>query len=201
LIGITAAGIAGIAITRRHLGRGARTGVAAASIVLAVIAWMLANPSNGVLRRIQTSEHDDWGGRPAIWRATTAMAARYPLTGVGVGAYEGAMPAYQPPPVVILFNHAHSQYLQLWAEGGIIGVLIITVLAAAGIRLFAARHQHDHGPLVHLREGAIVGIVGLAVQSFWETPLVTPAILWLLAAAAALATEPPPSHDHHRSHS
>jgi O-antigen ligase len=199
LIGITAAGVAGIASTRRHLGRRGRAGVAAASIVLAVVAWQVANPSNGVLRRIQTAEHDDWGGRPAIWRATTAMALQYPLTGVGMGAYEGAMPAYQTPPVVILFNHAHSEYLQLWAETGITGVLIITVLVVAGVRLFARRHQRDQGPLVHLREGALVGMIGLAVQSVWETPLVTPTILWLLAAAAAFATEGPAARSTHRS--
>ena len=198
LIGITAAGLVGMAGSRRHLGRRGRAGLGAAALILTAAAWMVANPSNGVLRRIQT-EPDDWGGRPAIWRATTGMARQYTLTGVGIGAYEGAMPAYQTPPVVILFNHAHSQYLQLWAEGGAIGVLIGAALLVAGFRLFARRHQRDRGPLVHLREGALVGVIGLAVQSIWETPLVTPAILWLFAAAAALATERPPSHDTQRS--
>lgn len=129
------------------------------------------------------------------------MAGKYRLTGVGLGAYEGAMPAYQEQPVVILFNHAHSQYLQWWAEGGLIGTLIAAALFVAGWRLFARRRRRDRGPLVHLREGALAGIVGLAVQSVWETPLVTPAVLWLLAAAAALATERPPSRDADESHS
>ena len=74
-------------------------------------------------------------------------------------------------------------------------MLIALPLFIAGFRLFARRHQRDRGPLVHLREGALAGIIGLMVQSVWETPLVTPAILWLLAAAAALATERPPAHE------
>ena len=193
LIGMGAAALVGIVGSRQHLRHRGRAGLLVASLVLGTVAWMVANPSNGVLRRIQTTENDDWGGRPAIWRATIGMASQYPLTGVGLGAYEGAMPAYQDPPVVILFNHAHSQYLQWWAEGGLIGALIAVALFVAGFRLFARRHRRDAGPLVHLREGAFGGIVGLAVQSVWETPLVTPAILWLLAAAAALATERPPS--------
>jgi capsular exopolysaccharide synthesis family protein len=195
LIGLGATALAGIAGSRQHLGRRGRAGLLAASLIFGAIAWMVANPANGVLRKIQAGQGDDWGGRPAIWRATISMASQYPLLGVGLGAYEGAMPAYQKPPVVILFNHAHSQYLQWLSEGGAIGVLIGIALFVSGFRLFARRRGKDLGPLVHLREGALAGIVGLAVQSIWETPLVTPAILWLLAAAAALATERPPSRD------
>lgn len=195
LTGLSAAALVGIVGSWRRFGRRGRTALLAASLLIGGAAWLVANPSTGVLRRIQTTENDDWGGRPTIWRATLGMASQYRLTGVGLGAYEGAMPAYQEPPVTVLFNHAHSQYLQWWAEGGLAGTLIALPLFVAGFRLFVRRHKRDMGPLVHLREGALSGIVGLAVQSVWETPLVTPAILWLLAAAAALATERAPSHD------
>lgn len=195
LIGLSVSSLVGLVGSRRHLGRKGRAGLLAASLLLGAAAWLVANPSTGVLKRIQTTPNDDWGGRPAIWHATIGMANQYRLTGVGLGAYEGAMPAYQAQPVTILFNHAHSQYLQWWSEGGLIGVLIALPLFIAGFRLFARRHQRDRGPLVHLREGALAGIIGLMVQSVWETPLVTPAILWLLAAAAALATERPPAHE------
>ena len=195
LTGLSAAALVGLIGSRQHLGRRGRAGLIAASVLLASAAWQVANPSTGVLHRIQTTENDEWGGRPAIWQATIGMARQYQLTGVGLGAYEGAMPAYQTPPVTILFNHAHSQYLQWWAEGGGLGVLILAVIVVAGWRLFARRRSRDRGPLVHIREGALAGMVGLAVQSVWETPLVTPAILWLLATAAALATERPPSRD------
>jgi O-antigen ligase len=195
LTGLAAAAMVGMVGSGRHLGSRGRAGLLAASLMLGAAAWLVANPSSGVMQRIQTTQNDDWGGRPAIWQATIAMARQYPVTGVGLGAYEGAMPAYQQKPVTILLNHAHSQYLQWWSEGGMIGTLIAVVLFIAGVRLFARRHARDRGPLVHLREGALAGMVGLAVQSVWETPLVTPAILWLLAATAALATERPPSHD------
>ena len=195
LTGMSAAALAGLIGTRQHLGRKGRAGLLAVSLLLAAAAWLVANPSTGVLHRLQTTQNDDWGGRPAIWRASIGMAEQYPLTGVGLGAYEGAMPAYQLPPVTILFNHAHSQYLQWWAEGGLVGVVIALPLFIAGFRLFARRRARDGGPLVHLREGALAGILGLAVQCVWETPLVTPTIVWLIAAAAALATERPPSHD------
>jgi len=200
LFGLLAAAIVGLFNSQQHLGRRGRVGIIAASLVFAASAWFLANPSNGVMKRLQASQTSDWGGRPAIWQATIGMAMKYPLTGIGLGAYEGAMPAYQQPPVTIMFNHAHSQYLQWWAEGGIVGALIGVAVLIAAFRLFVRRRGRNLGALVHLREGALAGIIGLAVQSIWETPLVTPAILWLAAAAAAIATERPPSHDSSGSH-
>ena len=195
LTGLAVAVVIGVARTRKHLGRGGQAGILAASVILGAAAWMVANPSTGVLQKIHSSQNDDWGGRPAIWKATMGMASQYPLTGVGLGAYEGAIPIYQTPPVSILFNHAHNQYLQWWAEGGVVGAALLIWLLLAGAQLFAARQRRDRGPLVHLREGALAGMIGLAVQSVWETPLVTPAILWLLAVLAAIATERPRSHE------
>lgn len=195
LTGLSVAVFAGVISSGSHLGRRGRTGLVAAALLLAAAAWTVANPSTGVMRRLQTAETEDWGGRPAIWQATIGMARQYPVTGVGFGAYDVAMPAYQTPPITALFNHAHSQYLQWWAEGGITGLLILALIVGAGVRLFARRRSRDRGPLVHVRDGALAGMIGLAVQSVWETPLVTPAIIWLLAASAALATERPATRD------
>ena len=197
LTGLSAAAFVGLLTTRRHLGTKGRAGLVAATLLFAIAAWITANPSTGVLQRIQTTENDGWGGRPAIWSATLGMARQYPVTGIGLGAFEGAMPAYQTPPVTIIFNHAHNQYLQWLSEGGIVGAMIGLALFVTGYRLYSRRRSRDRGSLVHLREGALAALVGLAVQSIWETPLVTPTILWLAAAAAALATERPPVHEHH----
>lgn len=200
LIGIAAAGLFAMTMSWRQLrGRG-RAAMLAASLVFGTGAWLVSNPGL-VLSRFQESTTQDWGGRPEIWAATTRMALEYRLTGVGLGAYEGAMPVYQTPPVKILFNHAHSQYLQWWSEGGLIGVVITLAITLAGLRLFLRRRRRDSGPLVHLREGALAGMIGLAVQSIWETPLATPGVLWMLAVAAALATERPPTHESGGSHS
>ncbi len=194
LIGLAAAVVVAMTTSWRRLHTGGRVGLLAATLIFGTAAWMVSNPAR-VIGRFQDSTADEWGGRPEIWRATIAMASQYRLTGVGLGAYEGAMPAYQTPPVSIIFNHAHNQYLQWWSEGGLIGVMISIAVVITGFRLFRRRHHRDSSPLVHVREGAVAGIIGLAVQSIWETPLVTPAVLWLLAAAAALATERPPSRE------
>ena len=48
------------------------------------------------------------------------MVSDFWITGVGVGAYERAMTVYQRQPHVFYFNHAHNEYLQLLAEGGVV---------------------------------------------------------------------------------
>lgn len=190
LFGLLAAMVVGIIGSWRSLGNRGRVGLVVVSVALGSIAWLLANPSH-VLKRINGEDTVAWGGRPAVWRATLDMAGRYPATGVGLGAYEGAMPFYQPEPRVPIFNHAHNQYLQWLSEGGVPGVVIAAAVLILAFGLFRRRHFLDNGSLVHVREGAFAGMIGLAVQSIWETPLVTPCVLWMLAAAAGLATSRP----------
>ena len=135
-----------------------------------------------------------------IWQTSRALAAMYPIAGVGYGAFEGSMPLYQPEPRGMMINHAHNQYLQMVAETGIPGVLLALAVVWALVRLHLKRQRHDHTSHRYLRSGALVGLVGLAVQSVWETPLLTPAVFWLAAAAAGIATSRSSGGDSAASH-
>lgn len=53
LIGLSVAALVGMASSGRHLGRRARGGLLVASLLFGGAAWMIANPSEGVLRRLQ----------------------------------------------------------------------------------------------------------------------------------------------------
>lgn len=174
----------------RQFGRRGRVGLVSLIVGLMFGALMISNPAR-VVNRLGDSGDDSWGGRPMIWGLTRTLIATYPLTGVGLGAYEGAMPLYQPPPRGFMINHAHNQYLEVAAEGGIPGVLLFLTALVMVVRLHIRRQRHDRSAQRYLRSGAIVGLLGLAVQSIWETPLLTPAVLWLAAAAAGLATSSP----------
>ncbi len=61
--------------------------------------------------------------RLAHWQAALNMARNQPWLGVGLGSYEIAYPTYRlinwPEPL----GHAHNYYLNILAEGGIIGLL------------------------------------------------------------------------------
>jgi O-antigen ligase len=192
LIGFSAAALFALIGGWRQFGRRGRFGLVSLVLGLLTGALMISNPAR-VVNRLGEAGEDSWGGRPMIWQTTRALIARYPITGVGYGAYEGAMPLYQPPPRGMMMNHAHNQYLEIAAEGGVPGILLFAAALVMLVRLHIRRQRHDRSAHRYLRSGALVGLAGLAVQSIWETPLLTPAVLWLAAAAAGIATSSPPA--------
>ena len=81
----------------------------------AVVLW--ARPDR-VFARLGQAE-GGVGLRSEIWRESARVAARYPIAGVGAGAFPAAMTVYQTRRDVF-YNHAHNQYLEIAAEGGLL---------------------------------------------------------------------------------
>lgn len=128
-------------------------------------------------------------GRIAIWRDTLAAAGDFWLTGVGVGAYGTAMVVYQTGERTYHYNQAHSHYLHVLAEGG---TLLTAATAVGAVLLLASAWQRlkaDRSGVFWIRAGAASGLVGVAVQSVWETGLRMPANALLAAVLAALLTQ------------
>lgn len=139
------------------------------------------------------------GGRLTIWRETLPIIRDFPITGTGAGSYSDAMTVYQETRVWVgsmgkwtHFNSAHSHYLQLVTEGGLLLTLPALIglcwLVVSGRRALAA----DHSQIFWVRAGAAAGLVGIAVQSVWEVPLVMPANAVLAAVLVALVVHGQP---------
>ncbi len=120
------------------------------------------------------------------WAATVDLAARYPVTGTGLGSYEVAIHETQRPENPEDLVHAHNEPLQALAEGGVPG-LVLAVLAAAGA-LAAALRAAGHGdPLVRaLGCGAGAGLGALLAGSLFEFHFHIPALGIAAAVTAAL---------------
>ncbi len=75
--------------------------------------------------------------RLAMWQATGRLIGDHPLTGVGAGAWEVAIPPYQTQGTQLETDYyAHNEILQLLAEYGLVGWAFL--LALAGYLLRAA---------------------------------------------------------------
>jgi putative inorganic carbon (HCO3(-)) transporter len=153
---------------------------------MAVVAAAYAN-TNAISARINETIRLGLGGRSAIWRETLPMMSDFWLTGVGPGSYERGMIVYQQSPRVVYFNHAHNEYLQIAAEGGLLLALPVLVIAAAGAWRIRRSLSADRTPIYWVRAGAVGGLVAVAVQSLWETGLRVPANGLLFAVVAAIA--------------
>ena len=139
--------------------------------------------------RIADTLSNGVGSRHDIWSLTIEMIRDFWRVGVGVGAYARAMSAYQPPHD-FAFNHAHNEYLQLVAEGGVALSSAVAIAVAAGVARAARRLQADRTALFWMRVGALSGIAATAIQSLWETAIRMPANAVLFALCAAIALRP-----------
>jgi hypothetical protein len=131
--------------------------------------------------------------RTRIWRETVPIVADFPLAGTGAGTYSDAMAHYQQTRYWVgsmqrwaHFNNAHSHYVQVASEGGLLvtmpAVTAIAYLWGLGRRAL----RGDKGEMFWARVGAAAGLVGLAVQSIWEVALTMPANAVLAGVLAGL---------------
>lgn len=187
LIALLAAVVVGTSLSRRDHRRTAWTGVAAAAALVVLAAWVNAE---GFAERIMSSmavATPEAVGRLTIWRDTLRVIRDFPVFGTGVGTFAEAMFVYQQSARDVLFNHAHNEYLQIAAEGG----LLMLVFVATGVVMlaWAARRAlaDDTSTYRYVRIGACAGLTAIAVQSIWETGLRAPANLILAAILAGMA--------------
>jgi O-antigen ligase len=191
--GLTAGVAGGAAIVLLSRGRVERRGRAWLLAGLSLVALVGAAYANlgALMIRVGETIGSGVGGRREIWAATLTMIRDFPIAGVGVGSYQRAMSVYQPAHD-FSFNHAHNEYLQIVAEGGLLLSIPVAALLLAGCSAIAGALRRDRAPTFWIRAGATSALVAIAVQNLWETGLRMPANAVLCALSFAIAIHRPP---------
>jgi tetratricopeptide (TPR) repeat protein len=126
-------------------------------------------------------------GRAEFWRVAIDAFGEEPLAGHGAGTYQFSWDQLRNVPTAV--HHAHSLYLQAFAELGAIGGLM--VLAMVGILLWSglAAWRAARGPQRELYAALFAVIlafaVGAAIDWFWEIAAV--GAVFFLASGALVA--------------
>jgi O-antigen ligase len=184
MVGLVSGILAAAYLRGRRTGSPASLWVVAAFSLALIAAVKRVNPSD-VFQRFSTAGVATTD-RLAIWRATLPIVKDFWLTGAGAGTFDTVMLAYQRTPSLFRINAAHNHYLQVAAEGGLlIGIPVAVALVLFLRAAFAALADDDSG-MYFLRAGALGGLIGVAVQSVWETGLTAPANAVLAAIVAAM---------------
>lgn len=112
-----------------------------------------------------------------------------PLTGSGFGSFRHVFPIFQPSSITFgRWNHAHNDWAQLLAEGGIIGALLFLLLLLGWLRWLKGRWPMMlHRAQIFIQTLSI-GLIAIAMHSFFDYGLHKPANAWTLAALAGLVT-------------
>jgi O-antigen ligase len=168
--------------------------------------WLLVGGAVGLLITLAFVDVDGWAARlsgtfssrvvdrSTIWRETLPLVRDFWLAGTGAGTYGMAMIVYQQSWMALPhlgswahFNQAHSHYLQVVAEGGILLTVPVAIALAAVTVAARRRLSADRTEMVWIRIGAVASLAGIAAQSIWETALRMPATAYLAAVVAAIA--------------
>lgn len=123
------------------------------------------------------SDPDPLGGRREILAGTVAMIEARPWTGFGLGTFRTVYPAYASVDFGSVVQHAHNDWAEWAADGGIQFSLILLAIAVWSVpRAFRSLWG--------------IGILAVFVHSLVDFPLQKPALeLWLFAMLGALAAE------------
>jgi tetratricopeptide (TPR) repeat protein len=92
-----------------------------------VLAFLVVTPAGNSLQGSDS-------GRLDLWRNSLDLGGDYPFTGLGLASFEAAYSSYAILVHAPFLGHAHSLYLDVWLEQGILGLIALAWLVAAALR-------------------------------------------------------------------
>ncbi|MBM4062368.1 MAG: O-antigen ligase family protein, partial [Planctomycetes bacterium] len=171
--------------SRRRRRAGLAIGLTAA---IAAVLWLL--PA-GLLQRFSAvgGELQAPGTRTDIWRGAIALWAQFPWTGTGLGTFGDLSPATQPAAVPGRVEHAHSDPLELLAETGAAGALLLAAAVLAfAVPMVRRCLGHRDRERALLAAGGLAALAATAVHALVEFHLQIPAnAAWTAAVAGLVA--------------
>jgi O-antigen ligase len=166
----------GILVAQQRSARTAWRPLLAGSAIAIIFA-----ASVGIGALLERFDTDDlFAYRREMLNSSIAMIQDRPLTGFGMGTWPTAYPAYAEMDPGVYVNHAHNDFAEWTAEGGL--VVLLALITLFGWAVWAG-----------LRCPWGLGVPAIAAHSFVDFPLQKPALLAiaviLMAAMAAETTK------------
>jgi O-antigen ligase len=181
---------------RRAIGAAVAAGVALVAVLVALGApgWV-ADRYNGFVEGDVVGHHNDPrarltssgnNGRVPQWEVAIDAFSADPLKGQGAGTYQLEWARNRPYRFTVI--DAHSLYVEVLGELGVVGfLLIVGALVAIGVGLARrAAHGEARGASAAALTLGAVWAVHAGVDWDWEMPAVT---LWLFALAGLALSE------------
>jgi O-antigen ligase len=130
-------------------------------------------------------------GRLHFWQVALQIFASNPVLGAGLDAFGSAFTQFDTRNGMFRVEQAHNDYLQILADGGIIGFLCVAAFVFILLRQGYARMRGAAGDwLSGLQAGAFAGCVGVLLHSFFDFPLRTHANAYVFLLLALIAVQP-----------
>jgi hypothetical protein len=135
-------------------------------LVLAVVIWLGWRPVTEELSTLLDLDNAS-RSRPDAAISTLKMHEDYSLLGSGFGSFKHVFPSYQAPSIQSgRWTHAHNDYVELLANGGIVGVIIILGVIVSFFWEFKRVYPHIPNRSKFLIGGASTGLGAAFLHSF-----------------------------------
>jgi tetratricopeptide (TPR) repeat protein len=177
-----------LAVACRRSGLLARPGavLVPVGLALALVAWV-------GLERVGERFATVWKGqaleqsRLPLWSRTLPLAAEFPMWGTGYGTFETVEPLRRHEPADdLVYTNAENDYLEALVEGGLVRLALSLAAVALVFWLGWRAVTRPAGPGGGgLALGALFGFSTLAIHSFGDFGLHTPAIAVLATVLCA----------------
>lgn len=156
------------------------------ALFLIAAAFTPLSPSGQ--KMISISGDPFYFNRAGIYSASFKMGAARPLAGWGLGSFESVFPSFNFPVkgaarYQMTTPFAHNEYLQIFAETGIPGVIIAAMLIFALMKNLPV--YEGHKKLWSVKTSAYFSIWGILFHSFFYFTLHLPGILFTCAVLAS----------------
>lgn len=174
-------------VSYRHVSRGRFFGwlaIIAAAYVLAnlLLEGWLAERLSSVFDPTH-SGHD----RFLIWRQSWKMLQDAPWFGIGLGTYWLFWPPYRDPLDSSAGFYAHNDYLQIWIETGLPGLLLLLAAEVAVLMVFIRLLRDTRVPVAVRVEsaGMLGGLLAIGFHAFFDFDLYVLPILLVIGLMLA----------------
>jgi O-antigen ligase len=179
------AALAGLAVVAAAGAHGRFRALLAVAIGATAFVFLPSDPLIGRFAELPAES------RGQIWRETAALIRDFPLTGCGPGAYESVMARYKTVAPLNTLDYAHNDYLQLLAETGPMGIVLVLILTASvAVSALRGARRFPQTNRTWLASACLGAFAALALHSFFDFSLHIPANALAASWAAGLAVAP-----------
>jgi O-antigen ligase len=183
--------------------RTAAAGVTPSRLLIAATALAVVFAAQFTLYRLLERFEDDplKDSRVTLGRVTSEAARLYMPLGSGMGTFVPVYAMHERPedaPLDAYANRAHNDVLELWLEGGVVGLgLGAAFLAWLAVRSLQVWRRTAPGREIDLSlmRAATVLIALIVAHSLVDYPLRTGAMMAIMAFACGLLVAPPPGEE------
>ena len=163
---------------------------------MAVMLWNVGSIRNYVIKSLRVDNQTQGislsdptlGGRALMWSGTFRMIRDAPLFGTGIGSWQWVYQRYKAPGVTASEpDYTHNDYLNLAADYGLVGVVIMLAVFISFFRhAWRISRTAQHSEQRAFAVGAMLSVISILVHSWFDFNLHIPANSLLLAAIMGL---------------